>query len=102
MVRATLHIRVIPGQGRAFEHAWQSVAAYARAQPGNVRQTLLKDRSEADSYYISSDWTSAAAFTAFERSQKQDAMTEPLRKLRRSATMVISEVVGDVAGQMPR
>ena len=91
MIRATLRMRVRAGRGPEFERAWLAVAAVASRAPGNLRQTLL--RGEPGEYVITSDWETRAAFTAFERSEEQDAVTAPLRALRESARMDIADVL---------
>jgi heme-degrading monooxygenase HmoA len=90
-VRATLRIGVLPGREQEFEDAWGKVAAVARGWPGNLRQSLL--RAGDGSYLISSDWVSRAAFGAFERSEQQDELTAPIRALRTSASMEVTEIV---------
>lgn len=96
MVRALLMVRVLSGREAEFEQAWKAVAERVRAEPGNVRQTLLRDPRESSSYVVSSDWESREAFSRFERSREQDALTAPIRALRESASMTVMEVVEHV------
>jgi heme-degrading monooxygenase HmoA len=93
MVRAILTMTVRPGSEREFERAWGRVADVARDAPGNRGQALLHDRREARTYLVVSDWDSAAAFAAFERSPEQDDLTAPLRALRETASMQVLDVL---------
>jgi heme-degrading monooxygenase HmoA len=99
MVRATLTVRVRSGGEAAFEQAWRRVAAEVRRAPGNLRQALLRDPQDARTLVITSDWTSASAFRAFERSAAQDELTAPLRRLRESASMSVHAVVHHVEAE---
>lgn len=96
MVRALLTIRVHPGREPEFEQAWRTIAERVRGEPGNVRQTLLRDPNDTSTYMIASDWDSRDAFARFERSPEQDALTAPIRGLRASASMTVMEVVEHV------
>lgn len=98
VVRATLRIVVLPGREDEFEQAWAKVAAAAKTWPGNLRQALL--RTGDGTYLISSDWTSRAAFGAFERSDEQDVLTAPIRELRTSASMEVADIVMHVEGEV--
>jgi heme-degrading monooxygenase HmoA len=100
MVRATLRIRVRAGQQRRFEAAWRAVADEVRRTPGNLAQALVR-ADDDDTYVITSDWASRAAFHAFERSPAQDRLTGPLRALRVSADMSVDEIVYRLTGVEP-
>ncbi|SBW18685.1 antibiotic biosynthesis monooxygenase family protein [Protofrankia symbiont of Coriaria ruscifolia] len=91
MIRATLRMRVLPGREQDFADAWEKVAMATSRTPGNLRQSLL--RGGPREYVITSDWESRDAFHTFERSPEQDALTAPLRELRETAQMDISEIV---------
>jgi heme-degrading monooxygenase HmoA len=93
VIRATLSIRVKAGREAEFERAWRMIAERVRAEPGNVRQPLLRDPSDHSDYVIASDWESREAFTRFERSPAQDELTAPIRELRASASMTVREIV---------
>jgi heme-degrading monooxygenase HmoA len=99
MVRATLRLTVRAGREREFEDAWSAIAAEVRRAPGNLRQALLRDAADQRAYVITSDWDSAAAFGAFERSPEQDDLTAPLRALRESASMAVDELVVHIQGE---
>jgi heme-degrading monooxygenase HmoA len=93
MLRATLTMQVRPGCEETFIQAWQAVADYTCHVPGNLRQSLQRDRNEAQVFTITSDWQDLASFTAYEQSAEQDAITAPLRDLRLSARMSITDLL---------
>jgi predicted ester cyclase/quinol monooxygenase YgiN len=94
MFRATLRMQVKAGKDDEFAEAWEKVAQEARRTPGSVRQTL--SRPAEGTFVITTDWVSPEAFTAFERSPEQDALTAPLRALRGSATMEVAPIIRHV------
>ncbi len=96
MIRATLQMRVLPGREQDFVAAWEKVALSVSQATDNLRQSLLQ--GGPGTFVITSDWTSREAFQAFERSPEQDALTAPLRELRESAQMEISEILIHVEG----
>ena len=98
MIRATLHMKVKPGRGADFERAWEAIAEKVRQAPGHIRQALLKDPNDPESFVLTSDWQSGDHFHAFERSPEQDDLTAPLRELRKSASMDIHQLVKHVEG----
>src|SRR3954452_8851327 len=93
MVRATLEMHVKDGRGDEFEEAWRRIAAEVRQAPGNLRQALLRDPNDPNSFVVTSDWESRDAFTQFERSPEQDDLTAPLRELRESGCMSVHELL---------
>lgn len=93
MIRATLSIKVKAGREAEFERVWRTIAERVRAEPGNIRQTLLRDAADPCEYVIASDWQSREAFARFERSPAQDELTAPIRELRASASMTVREIV---------
>ena len=99
MVRATLRLTVRAGREHDFEQAWAEIAAEVRRAPGNLRQALLREGSEPAVFVITSDWETAAAFRAFERSPEQDELTEPLRALRDSSSMAVAQLVAHLEGE---
>ncbi|MEA2478851.1 MAG: hypothetical protein QOJ07_773 [Thermoleophilaceae bacterium] len=98
MVRATLEMHVKPGRSGDFEEAWRKIAAEVRVAPGNIRQALLRDPQDPDSFVVTSDWESREAFSAFEKSPEQDDLTAPLRDLRESGRMTVHELVTHIEG----
>ena len=98
MVRATLHMKVKDGRGGDFEQAWRKIAEEVRRAPGNVRQALMRDPDDPNSFVVTSDWESRDAFTQFERSPEQDDLTAPLRDLRESGRMEVHELVTHIEG----
>jgi len=98
-VRASLYLRVHAGREREFERCWREVAAEVSRLPGNLRQTLLRDPDDPQSFVICSDWVDESAFRAFERSPAQDDLTATLRQLRESARMTVHPVVVHVEAE---
>ena len=99
MVRATLHMKVKAGRGPDFERAWREIAATVRRAPGDLRQTLVRDPEDSDSFIVTSDWDSREAFHEFERSPEQDELTAPLRELRESAHMTVHDLMTHIEGE---
>jgi heme-degrading monooxygenase HmoA len=93
VIRATLSIKVKAGREAEFERVWRTVAERVRGEPGNIRQTLLRDPADPSDFVIASDWESREAFTRFERSAAQDELTAPIRELRVSGSMSVREIV---------
>jgi heme-degrading monooxygenase HmoA len=98
MVRATLRITVRPGAEQEFPQVWKGIAEQVRTVPGNLRQTLQQQVDQPRCFVIVSDWTDAAAFRAFERSPEQDALTQPIRRLREDAEMHVYAVLEQLEG----
>lgn len=101
MIRATLRIRVRPGLETEFEQVWRQVSEVVTHIPGNIRQALLREPRDKQSYVITSDWETSAAFRSFERSPEQEALTARLRELRESAQMSVHDVVVHVDATDP-
>ena len=95
-VRATLQMKVKPGKGGDFEQAWRQIAETVRGAPGNLRQDLLIDPQDPETFVVTSDWESREAFSQFETSPEQDDLTAPLRDLRQSGSMTVHEVVAHI------
>jgi heme-degrading monooxygenase HmoA len=99
MVRATLYMKVKDGRGADFEREWRAIAERVRTVPGNMRQALTRDPEDPDSFVVTSDWNTRAAFSQFETSPEQDDLTAPLRDLRASARMTVHELVVQIEGE---
>jgi heme-degrading monooxygenase HmoA len=98
MIRVTIQMKVKPGKGSDFERAWEAIADKVRQVPGNLRQALMKDQKDPESFVLTSDWQSPEQFHAFERSPEQDDLTAPLRELRQTASMTIHQLIKHVQG----
>lgn len=98
MVRATLYMTVKEGREEEFEPVWRIIADTVRTQPGNLRQTLVRDPENPRDFIVTSDWDSREAFTRFERSPEQDDLTAPLRELRDTARMTVHEILAHIEG----
>lgn len=97
-VRAVLQMTVRAGRHEEFEAAWRTIAAQVRQMPGNVRQTLLRDRDDERRFLIMTDWVDADAFRQFEQSPEQDDLTAPLRALRESGEMDVFQILHHIEG----
>ena len=97
-VRATLQMKVKPGKADDFERAWRQIAENVRGAPGNLRQDLLIDPQDPETFVVTSDWESREAFSRFERSPEQDDLTAPLRELRQSGSMTVHDLVAHIEG----
>jgi heme-degrading monooxygenase HmoA len=93
MLRATLTMKVQAGREADFERAWRAIAEQVRRVPGNIRQALLRDPKDPTTFVLTTDWESRDAFSGFERSPEQDALTAPLRAMRESASMAVHDLV---------
>jgi len=98
-VRAVLDITVTPGRADEFVTAWREVAAAVRTNPGNLRQSLVRDRDDPHRFLIMTDWADADAFRRFETSPEQDDLTAGLRELRQSARMTVYDLAHHVEGK---
>src|SRR5687768_17068349 len=98
MIRATLQMKVKAGRAADFERTWEAIAQQVRLAPGNLRQALLQDPNDPESFVLTSDWLTREQFHAFERSPEQDDLTAPLRELRESASMTIYQLIKHVEG----
>ncbi|WP_342769902.1 antibiotic biosynthesis monooxygenase [Thermomonospora umbrina] len=89
-----------------FEAAWARAADWAGTRPGCLRQTLALSPSRPSgtvagtelTYQITSDWSDADRFHAFERSPEQDEVTAGLRMLRTSVRMELWKIVDHQEG----
>jgi heme-degrading monooxygenase HmoA len=95
-VRATLQMKVKPGKGADFQEAWRRIAESVRGAPGNLRQDLLIDPNDSETFVVTSDWESREAFSQFETSPEQDDLTAPLRELRQTGSMTVHELVAHI------
>jgi heme-degrading monooxygenase HmoA len=98
MIRATLQMKVKAGRENDFESAWRTIAAQVKNMPGNLRQALLRDPKDSSVFVLTTDWENPEAFSRFERSPEQDALTAPLRELRESANMTVYQLIAHLDG----
>lgn len=101
VVRTQLTMRAREGSESAFEEAWAEAAQVISRVSGNLRQELMRSRSEPRDYTIVSDWADPGALEAFGRSSKRDQLTVSLRELREHAERATYEVVAVVPAQPP-
>ncbi|GAA2425841.1 hypothetical protein GCM10010191_42790 [Actinomadura vinacea] len=79
--RQLLEIEVEVGRGEEFERTWSAMADAIGRQPENAGQSLSRDRGDARTFYVVSDWTSEEAFDRFRRSPEHGALAEAIRSL---------------------
>ncbi len=78
--RVMVFARIRPGDEEAFERAFAEVAAKMRGTPGHIREELLRDPTEPDSYVLVGDWTSRSAFQEWFDSPGHEGRTTPMRQ----------------------
>lgn len=102
-VRTVLSMVVREGCERRFEEEWRTAAAGIARFPGNLTQTLARDRGHERRYVIISDWAGADALESFEPSPERKALSAVLETLRESAEKSVLEVVTriDAEGRLP-
>jgi 2-polyprenyl-6-methoxyphenol hydroxylase-like FAD-dependent oxidoreductase/heme-degrading monooxygenase HmoA len=100
--RMVLHMRARAGYEQAFEDAWRAAAEDISRVPGNLRQELVRDAADPQTFLMVSDWADPAAFDAFGRSPARDRLTAALRDLRESADERTYDVLHSVAARGPR
>lgn len=78
--RVMVFARIRPGEEDAFERAFAEVASKMRGTPGHIREELLRDPAEPDSYVLVGDWTSRSAFQEWFDSPGHQRTTTPMRR----------------------
>lgn len=97
-VRTMLRMRVRQGCEEQFERAWQQAAREISRVPGNVRQELIRDGDDPQTFIITSDWTDRDAVDAFGRSAARETLTAALRDLREEAERHTYQVLHAIDG----
>src|SRR3954452_9662554 len=100
--RTVLRMRARAGYEQAFEDAWRSAAEDISRVPGNLRQELVRDAADPQTFLMVSDWADPAALDAFGRSPARDRLTAALRDLRESADGRTYEILHSVPARGPR
>lgn len=70
MVTIGMNYKMLPGKGKIFEDAFQSVMKVMEETEGHSKSFLYKDVNDPQSYLIVSDWSEEEAFNAFIQSDK--------------------------------
>lgn len=97
MIRAVLRMEIRPEDNAEFERVWRAVAGAVSEHWGVLQQTLVRDGEGENAYLVISDWPNSEEFRLFERSEEQDRLTAPLRKLRSSASLSVYEVIEQIS-----
>jgi heme-degrading monooxygenase HmoA len=92
-VRVLLTVDIRTGEEQQFEQEFAQIAEIVRGEPGNVRQALCHDPEAPSRYVIMSDWESRDAFHAFERGERQDLVTAPVRRHRVAVSMTVLDLL---------
>ncbi|MFC5752267.1 TcmI family type II polyketide cyclase [Actinomadura rugatobispora] len=79
--RVVLEFRVNGGRGEEYERTWRRLITPIFAWPDNLAQSLSRDRTDADLFYVISDWTGEEAFQRFLRSPEHRELAEASRAL---------------------
>ncbi|MHA6763607.1 antibiotic biosynthesis monooxygenase family protein [Streptacidiphilus sp. PAMC 29251] len=96
--RVMLQMRIHPGQADDFVAEWRSGTEAVTGHPANLGQWLARSSSEADTYYIVSEWVDETGFRAFENSGAHLRHRERLHAFRSSATFATMQVVEYIEG----
>ncbi len=77
--RIMVFARIRPGEQAAFEAAFAEVTRKVKGTAGHIRDELLHETSEPDSYILLSEWESKEAFLAWEDAPIHKQTTTPMR-----------------------
>lgn len=69
--------KVKPGKWADYEKAYEAVTSNNGAFPGLVARWLVRDKAEPDWGYSVSVWESAAALSAYEKSDQLNKVVTP-------------------------
>ena len=79
--RVLLEFRARPGRGAEYERTWRRLIAPVTEWPDNLAQSISRDRTDADLYFVISDWTGEEAFRRFLRSPEHEELAAASRAL---------------------
>ena len=80
MVRVLVFATVREGDEEAFERAFAEVAARMKGTPGHIRDELLRDTRDPQSYVLVGEWTSREEFQAWFDAPEHQGTTTPMRQ----------------------
>jgi heme-degrading monooxygenase HmoA len=71
--------KIKSGEQAAFEAAFAEVTRKVKGTAGHIRDELLHDTNDPESYILLSEWESKAAFLAWEDAPVHKQTTTPMR-----------------------
>jgi quinol monooxygenase YgiN len=98
-VRAVLTMRTRDGCEQRFEDEWLSVATEIGTLDGCLRQDLIRDADDPNSYLVISYWADRERLDAFGRSEHCDRLLRVVRPLRESAQRHIYHVLHSIGSE---
>lgn len=78
-VRIMVFAKIKPGEGEAFEAAYKEVTSKVKGTPGHIRDEILKDTDDPESYILLAEWESRERFLEWETDPIHMATTTPMR-----------------------
>jgi heme oxygenase (mycobilin-producing) len=78
--RVIIYYRAPSGDAEVIEKAYHAISAELAATDGLLRNELLRDRDEPDSFLVLSEWRSLADFQTWETGPAHRGTTSPLRE----------------------
>jgi cyclase len=97
--RVLLEFRVDSGRGPEYERTWRRLIAPVAEWPDNLAQSISRDRTDPDTFYVLSDWTGEEAFQRFLRSPEHAELAEASRALGTPARVTHMYIRPDRAGR---
>ena len=79
-VRVLVLAEIGPGDEAAFEQAFGAVAAGMKGTQGHIRDELLRDVRESNSYVLVGEWSSREEFLAWFDDPKHPQMTQAMHQ----------------------
>lgn len=78
--RVLIYYRAPENDPDIIEKAYHGISAALAGTPGLLRNELLRDVAEPDSFIVLSEWESLDAFRAWEEGPQHRGNTSPLRE----------------------
>jgi heme-degrading monooxygenase HmoA len=77
--RVMVFAKIKQGEEDKFIEGYKEVTAKVKGTPGHIKDELLRDVSEGDSFILLSEWESKEAFLAWEDAPIHMNTTTPMR-----------------------
>lgn len=77
--RVMVFAKIKQGEEDKFIEGYKAVTAKVKGTPGHIKDELLRDVSEGDSFILLSEWESKEAFLAWEDAPIHMNTTTPMR-----------------------